>query len=295
MCHLGGGSMEGSAVTRLKGGAPGGPPWPPCPTGVRCGGGLSPRGCGGGSGVPRGQWSPAVPPWSRRSRVEQGGSGGQGLLGVAPAGGQGGAGQCHGCSPCPIPNKEPMQTQGSGVAARTRGHPRDVDATTGAQCSLVPGDPPGHHVAFIPHEDEGTWDTIPGWCHQAMCHYQCHHRQREMMRATRSWDMNSHHPEPPPEVGPLWVMMVTSWGTTRTGWDTKRMARDVTESALGHHGDNKGHGRDTRRRCGDRGHMSHALTHSKVSTWQQLGTRGWLGYRGTPGDTARALWGVVGM
>lgn len=30
-------------------------------------------------------------------------------------------------------------------------------------------------------------------------------------------------------VGALWVMMVMGWDTTRTGWDAKRMARDMTE------------------------------------------------------------------
>lgn len=54
MCHLGGGSMKDSAVTRLKGGAPWwvllGHPVPPEPDL----GGLSPRGVWGSAGSP---WS----------------------------------------------------------------------------------------------------------------------------------------------------------------------------------------------------------------------------------------------
>lgn len=45
----------------------------------------------------------------------------------------------------------------------------------------------------------------------------------------QSWDMSSHHPKPSPGVGALWVMMVMGWNTTRTGWDARRMARDMTK------------------------------------------------------------------
>ncbi|CAN8201975.1 unnamed protein product [Coccothraustes coccothraustes] len=151
--------MQGSTVTRLKGGAPGGSSlatpshqgwmWGPSPS--RC---VGLRGVPVVSGALQCPPGAVIPGWSRE------GPAGRACWVVAPAGREG-PGSARAAAPAPIPNKEPMQTQGSGVAVTTRGHPGDVGGTAGAWCSLVPGDPRGHHMAFVPHEDEGTWDTIP--------------------------------------------------------------------------------------------------------------------------------------
>lgn len=211
MCHLGGCSTEGSTVTWLKGGAP---RWlllgHPIPAGLDPGG----RAPGGSPwsvepcGAPL---EPAFPGGSREGPV------GSACWAVAPAGRER-PGSAVAAAPAPIPNKEPMQTQGRAVAGGTRGHPMAVGGTAGVRCSLAPGDPQGHHVAFVPHEDEGTWDTIPGWHHQALCHHQCHHRQQDVMRATQPWDMSSHHPESPPGVGALWVMTQPGLDGMLKGW-----------------------------------------------------------------------------
>lgn len=155
-----------------------------------------------------------------------------------------------------------------------------MGGTAGALCSLATGDPWGHYMAFVPHEDEET----------------CNCRTQQGPGTPSFWLAS------PNTVSPQTVRCdVSHMGHNQDWTGHKKDGKGYDWSALGHNGDNKGHVRDMRRRCGDMGHLSLPLKHGNDSTGMAGVQRGYLGTQQGHfgvwwgcGDVMGPSWAAVG-